>query len=157
MIETGKRHLPKYSMTEDEKKEFSSNREMFEELIYKGLEEKITLLDQYGDKEIAERINKEISTIEYGELEDYFLILRDIINWAHSQGIITGRGRGSGAGSLVNYLLKLTDVDPLRYNLLFSRFLNEGRLWKEKEIEQNGEKIKIRVPGPLPDIDTDTH
>lgn len=156
LIETGKRHLPKYSMTDDEKKEFSSNREMFEELIYKGLEEKITLLDQYGDKEIAERINKEISTIEYGELEDYFLILRDIINWAHSQGIITGRGRGSGAGSLVNYLLKLTDVDPLRYNLLFSRFLNEGRLWKEKEIEQNGEKIKIRVPGSLPDIDTDT-
>lgn len=71
----------------------------------------------------------------------------------NTEGLIV---HNSGAGSLVNYLLKLTDVDPLRYNLLFSRFLNEGRLWKEKEIEKNGEKIKVKVPGSLPDIDTDT-
>src|SRR5947199_9264888 len=58
----------------------------------------------------------------------YFLIVQDFINWAKSNGIPVGPGRGSGAGSLVAYSLRITDIDPLPYNLLFERFLNPERI-----------------------------
>ena len=108
---------------------------MFEELVFKGLEEHIDLLDKYGEDVIGERIDREISTIEFGGVEDYFLVLRDIVNWCRANNILLGAGRGSAAGSLVTYLLGITKVDPMRYGLLFERFLNKGRLWKETEKE----------------------
>lgn len=137
-FETNQRHLPRYIMTEEERKLYSSNKEMFEELVFKGLEEHIDLLDKYGEDVIGERIDREIDVIEYGEVEDYFLVLRDIVNWCRDNNILLGAGRGSAAGSLVTYLLGITKVDPMRYGLLFERFLNKGR-------------IKVS----LPDIDTD--
>lgn len=127
-IETKNRHLPKYIMTEEESKIWPSNRAMFEDLVFQGLEEHSELLDEYGEDVLSERIEKEIDVIEYGGVEDYFLILRDIINWSKNQNILLGAGRGSASGSLVAYLLGITKVNPLKYNLLFERFLNKGRL-----------------------------
>ena len=78
--------------------------------------------------EIAIRIEEELLTIKKMGFSDYMLILWDIVeNGAKKQGILTGPGRGSAAGSIVSYILGITKVDPIKYNLLFSRFLNSGR------------------------------
>ncbi len=76
----------------------------------------------------VERLEFEIATILKMGFPGYFLIVADFINWAKSNGCPVGPGRGSGAGSLVAYALKITDLDPLRYNLLFERFLNPDRV-----------------------------
>lgn len=137
-IETDKRHLPRYIMTEEESKKYKNNEEMFETLVYEGLEHHIELFEENNDEVLAERIEREIEVIRFGEVTDYFLILRDIVNWCNRERILLGAGRGSSAGSLVVYLLGITKVDPMKYNLLFERFLNKGR-------------IKVS----LPDIDSD--
>jgi len=71
-----------------------------------------------------ERLEFEIETIVQMGFPGYFLIVADFINWAKANGVPVGPGRGSGAGSLVAYSLGITDLDPLRYDLLFERFLN---------------------------------
>ena len=88
-----------------------------------------------------ERFNHEFKVISDAGLSPYFLIVQDYCNWARSNGWLVGKGRGSGAGSLVSYLLNITGIDPLKYDLLFERFYNAGR-------NQPG-----RVS--LPDIDCD--
>ena len=75
-----------------------------------------------------ERLEFEIRTILQMGFPGYFLIVADFINWAKNNGVPVGPGRGSGAGSLVAYSLGITDLDPLRYNLLFERFLNPERV-----------------------------
>src|SRR3954453_6284025 len=75
-----------------------------------------------------ERLEFEISTIIQMGFPGYFLIVADFINWAKNNGVPVGPGRGSGAGSLVAYSLGITDLDPLRYGLLFERFLNPERV-----------------------------
>ncbi|MFP3526404.1 hypothetical protein SB912_28355, partial [Pantoea sp. SIMBA_072] len=70
----------------------------------------------------------ECGTITKMGFPGYFLIVADFINWAKNNGVPVGPGRGSGAGSLVAYALGITDLDPLRYNLLFERFLNPERV-----------------------------
>lgn len=137
VIETQIRHMPEYEMTEDEKKQYSSNIEMFEDLIFKGLEEhQKDVVDKYPEEMIAERLQREIQVIEEGEVVDYFLELRDIINWAKNNGVLVGSGRGSACGSLVSYLLGLNYINPLEYNLLFERFLTTGRLIRHDKVEQ---------------------
>ena len=76
----------------------------------------------------VERLDFEIETILKMGFPGYFLIVADFINWAQNNGCPVGPGRGSGAGSLVAYSLSITDLDPLRYNLLFERFLNPERV-----------------------------
>ncbi|MBR6253650.1 MAG: DNA polymerase III subunit alpha [Clostridia bacterium] len=85
---------------------------------------------RYGkeNEEIASRLNYELETINKMGYTDYFLIVWDFIHYAKSQGIPVGPGRGSGAGSLVAYLIGITDIDPLKYNLIFERFLNPERV-----------------------------
>ena len=78
--------------------------------------------------ELCERIDYELSIIAGTNFIDYFLIVWDFIAWARRHGIPVGPGRGSGAGSLVAYCLKITDIDPIRFNLLFERFLNPERI-----------------------------
>lgn len=78
--------------------------------------------------EVKERLEYELNTIEKMGFSSYFLIVADFVNWAKSQGILVGPGRGSAAGSIVSYVLKITDVDPLIYGLLFERFLNPDRI-----------------------------
>lgn len=77
---------------------------------------------------IKERIEYEMGVIEKTGFADYFLIVQDIINWAKDHGIAVGPGRGSAAGSIVSYILGITDIDPLQYGLLFERFLNPERI-----------------------------
>jgi len=79
-------------------------------------------------KEIKERLKYELGVIKKTGFASYFLIVQDLVNWAKEQGIVVGPGRGSVGGSLVAYLLNITNVDPLKYNLLFERFLNPERI-----------------------------
>ena len=96
------------------------------ELCKAGLERR------YGEHaygpEVIDRMNYELSVIQKTGFASYFLIVQDFINWAKNQGIVVGPGRGSAAGSIVAYLTNITNVDPLRYNLLFERFLNPDRV-----------------------------
>ncbi|KKU86254.1 MAG: DNA polymerase III subunit alpha [Candidatus Ryanbacteria bacterium RIFCSPLOWO2_02_FULL_47_14] len=79
-------------------------------------------------KEIEDRLSYELGVIVKSGFAEYFLIVHDIVQWAKSRGIIVGPGRGSGVGSLVAYSLQITNVDPIRYNLLFERFMNPERI-----------------------------
>src|SRR5690606_26053542 len=94
--------------------------EYLSELVMLGLD------DRYDGKPTPvhiERANFELDVIRSMEFVDYFLVVWDLINFARSQGIPVGPGRGSGAGSLVAFALQITNIDPIRYHLLFERFL----------------------------------
>lgn len=137
IYDTSKRHLPKYQMTKKESEKFSTNKELFKYLLKVGFKSKNIQAEDYS--RYIERLKLEIKILEDGNVIDYFLILYDIIKFAKEQGILVGIGRGSAGGSLVSYMLGIIQLDPLDFGLLFSRFLNKGRL--------DG--------GSLPDIDTD--
>jgi len=92
-------------------------------------------------KEYADRFNEELSVIKGANLFGYFLIVQDIIRFVNDQGWLSGPGRGSAAGCLISYLISITKIDPIQYDLLFSRFYNAGR------------NTKDRIS--LPDIDMD--
>ncbi|MFV0520930.1 MAG: DNA polymerase III subunit alpha [Mangrovibacterium sp.] len=88
-------------------------------------------VDRYGeelDSSIKERLDFELNTIKTMGFPGYFLIVQDFINWAKDNGVLVGPGRGSAAGSAVAYCVKITDVDPIKYDLLFERFLNPDRI-----------------------------
>jgi DNA polymerase III subunit alpha len=117
-IELGQIHLPKYPVPED--------RDAFDylvELCERGLEKR------YGKvtADLQERLKYELKTIKEMGFTDYFLIVWDFIHFAKTHGVSVGPGRGSAAGSLVSYCLEITDLDPIRHDLLFERFLNPGR------------------------------
>jgi DNA polymerase-3 subunit alpha len=130
-IETGKFYLPKFDTGLDENADESLIR-----LAKEGLAERFIQLDPiYGEAfddnkkaEYRERLEYELSVIIRMGFPGYFLIVQDFINWAKERDIPVGPGRGSGAGSLVAYSLKITDIDPIPYTLLFERFLNPERI-----------------------------
>lgn len=96
------------------------------ELCNKGLEEKS---EEIKNKlEAQERLDYELSVIEQTGFASYFLIVADFVNWAKQNRIVVGPGRGSAGGSLVSYLLNVIDVNPLKYGLIFERFLNPSRI-----------------------------
>jgi DNA polymerase-3 subunit alpha len=105
----------------------------FEKAARSGLEEKLASLKAKGDlsteqeKVYRQRLDHEIDVIQQMGFSGYFLIVADFINWAKKQRIPVGPGRGSGAGSLAAYSMKITDIDPLPYGLIFERFLNIER------------------------------
>jgi len=102
----------------------TSPDEYIKKLCLKGMKKK------YGaflKKETQERLNYELEMIRKMGFASYFLIVQDFVNWAKSKRIVVGPGRGSVGGSLVAYLLNITTIDPLKYDLLFERFLNPGR------------------------------
>ena len=109
--------LPKFQ-TPDGK----TSQEYLVEICEQSLEEKDLMNDHYHA-----RLKYELSIIHQMGFDDYFLIVWDIMKYAHEAGIQTGPGRGSAAGSLVSYLLNITKVDPIEYQLLFERFLNPER------------------------------
>lgn len=89
------------------------------------------LVERYGEnvsEEIVKRLDYELSVINSMGFTDYFLIVSDFVGYAKRNGIFVGPGRGSAAGSVVSYALKITDIDPIKYNLLFERFLNPERV-----------------------------
>ncbi|MBW4840872.1 MAG: DNA polymerase III subunit alpha, partial [Paenibacillaceae bacterium] len=102
------------------------------ELCEQGLVERYGQLDIWQDpaerEKLEQRLRYELKTIANMGFSDYFLIVWDFIAFAHRNGIATGPGRGSSAGSLVAYVLRITDVDPIKYKLFFERFLNPERV-----------------------------
>jgi len=101
------------------------------EIAREGLKERLTvapLADGYTLADYEARLERELDVIIEMGFPGYFLIVADFINWGKQNGIPVGPGRGSGAGSLVAWVLKITDLDPLQFNLLFERFLNPERV-----------------------------
>ncbi|MCR2064977.1 DNA polymerase III subunit alpha [Campylobacter helveticus] len=113
-----------------EKVEFSFENDdlIFEYLCRKGLDERLKFIDEDKHEAYKERLEREIKTIKAMKFSGYMLIVHDFIKVAKDRGIPVGPGRGSAAGSLVAFALKITDIDPLPYNLLFERFLNPERV-----------------------------
>jgi len=124
-IELGRNRLPAFPTPEGVSIEQHLQREA-EAGLAKRFEK--LLLAQEQRPRYRERLAFEIKTIVQMGFAGYFLIVADFINWAKSNGVPVGPGRGSGAGSLVAYSLGITDLDPLRYDLLFERFLNPARV-----------------------------
>lgn len=118
-IEFGVTKLPKYDVPEG-----YTSWEYLQKLCYEGLEKR------YGDpsEELKDRLSYELETIHQMGYVDYFLIVWDFIKYAKDHGIAVGPGRGSAAGSIVSYCLEITTIDPIRYQLLFERFLNPERV-----------------------------
>ena len=120
-FEFGHTILPNYEVPA----EFPTHYDYFKKLCDDGIKKR------YGEnlsKDILNRMEYEISVIKKMGYVDYFLIVWDFINWAKSNNIPVGPGRGSGAGSIVAYAIGITDIDPIKYNLLFERFLNPERI-----------------------------
>jgi DNA polymerase-3 subunit alpha len=119
-IDLGNTKLPFYQVPDGYTPE-----SLLRELCEKGLEKR------YGKDitpEHRERMEFELSVIEKTGFASYFLIVQDFVNWAKNQGIVVGPGRGSAAGSFVSYLTNVTNIDPIKYDLLFERFLNPERI-----------------------------
>lgn len=112
-------HLPNYEVPEG-----YTTSKYLEELCYKGLYERY----ENPSEEILERLKYELGVINKMGYVEYFLITWDFINFAKENNIMVGPGRGSAAGSIVAYTLRITDIDPIKYNLLFERFLNPERV-----------------------------
>jgi DNA polymerase III subunit alpha len=133
VLELGKPHLPDYPTPEVDGRRLPIE-EYFRVASHEGLKQRLAQL--YPDPvrreretpRYVQRLEFEIGTILKMGFPGYFLIVGDFINWAKSHGCPVGPGRGSGAGSLVAYSLRITDLDPLEYNLLFERFLNPERV-----------------------------
>ncbi|MEM7564878.1 MAG: DNA polymerase III subunit alpha, partial [Pseudomonadota bacterium] len=129
-LKLGEAYLPEFPIPEEH-----TTDSFFRYISEKGLEARLEFLEQQlpdGEKLVREpyfeRLNIELDVIIEMGFPGYFLIVMDFIDWAKKQSIPVGPGRGSGAGSLVAYALKITDLDPLAYELLFERFLNPERV-----------------------------
>ncbi|KHF41057.1 DNA polymerase III subunit alpha [Halalkalibacter okhensis] len=117
-IELGKQKLPQFPL------EQAPASEVLRSLCEEGLKKRYSTITDSAKA----RLDKELAVIHQMGFDDYFLIVWDFMKYAKEQGILTGPGRGSAAGSLVAYVLNITDVDPLQYDLLFERFLNHERV-----------------------------
>lgn len=143
-LDLGRILIPKFPLPEGE-----SEKSFLDKMVFQGLAARYQLFDpeelqtkttaeirKLLPKEVLERIDYELSIVDKMGYNGYFLIVQDFINWGKKQGIVYGPGRGSAAGSLLAYALRITELNPLEYGLLFERFLNPDRI-------------------SMPDIDTD--
>lgn len=119
MIEMGKKRLPKYP---------TENGQASDDLLEKLCKEGFEIRFEKPTEEHKKRLEYELRVIKQMKFSDYFLIVWDFMKYSRENGIHTGPGRGSAAGSIVAYVLFITDVDPIKYNLLFERFLNPERI-----------------------------
>lgn len=126
------KHMPHFDIPE----EYETEDEYFEALCWNGFENRFKGTDAFDSEEYKERLEYEMGVITDMGFPGYFIITWDIINYANNNDILVGPGRGSACGSLVAYVLEITDVNPIPYGLLFERFLNPDRY-------------------SMPDIDTD--
>jgi DNA polymerase-3 subunit alpha len=135
-IELGKILIPKFPVPEGE-----TEKTYLDKLVYKGVAEcylrvptpeaeKMTIDEVIAKlpQNVKDRVSYELGVIDGMGFNGYMLIVQDFINWGKDQGIIFGPGRGSAAGSIIAYTLHITDLDPLKYDLLFERFLNPDRI-----------------------------
>ncbi len=111
-------------------REGSTEAETVRAMAWEGLARRMDAIsaDEAARKTYAERLEYELGVIEKMGFPGYFLIVADFIQWSKARGIPVGPGRGSGAGSVAAWALTITDLDPLRFNLLFERFLNPERV-----------------------------
>ncbi|HUK83524.1 MAG TPA: DNA polymerase III subunit alpha [Verrucomicrobiae bacterium] len=127
LLDFGKLHFPAYQPPDGLARE-----QYLRQLCEQGLRERYGIdwksPKSEQEKAIVERLEYELKVVEKTGFASYFLIVWDFVHFAKSHGIPVGPGRGSAAGSVVAYVLKITDIDPLRYNLLFERFLNPERI-----------------------------
>ncbi|MBI5913583.1 DNA polymerase III subunit alpha [Candidatus Azambacteria bacterium] len=118
-IELGKIQLPHFHVPEGETQD-SYLRKLCMEYLPKRYQE--------ATQEVLDRLDYELSVITKTGFASYFLIVQDFVNWAKSHGVVVGPGRGSAAGSITSYILNITNVDPIKYDLIFERFLNPERI-----------------------------
>ncbi|MCA1704411.1 MAG: DNA polymerase III subunit alpha, partial [Actinobacteria bacterium] len=118
-ISMGNLLLPRYEVSEG-----TTLDGYMKELVYEGIKERYPEITP----EVRERAEYELRVIGEMGFAGYFLVVQDFVNWAKAQGIRVGPGRGSAAGSIVSYALNITELDPLRYDLMFERFLNPERI-----------------------------
>lgn len=122
-ITTGVLHLPEYDVPEG-----YTVVSYLEHLARVGLRKKLAKISEKFHAEYQQRLQDELDVIIMKGFPGYYLIVWDFMNWSRENGVPVGPGRGSGAGSLVAYVLGITDIDPIRFNLLFERFLNPERM-----------------------------
>jgi len=113
-------YMPEYMLTQEEKEKYGNAHNMFLELLEDGFKK---LVPKGQEKRYRERLEYEVNILEETNNVDYCLIQYDTINWAREHGIMTGAGRGSAGGCLVLYLLGITLIDPIKFDLIFERFL----------------------------------
>ena len=122
-FEFGHTILPEFKIDEN-----ISHLEYFKNRCYEGIKNRYDVNDEEKIKQVKQRLEYEIGIIDKMGFVDYFLIVADFISYAKNNKIAVGPGRGSGAGSLAAYLMEITDIDPLEFNLIFERFLNPERI-----------------------------
>lgn len=125
-IKFGESHYPVFRLPKEHNQLTIS--EYFVREIASGAERRFGPNWKTERRDVADRLNEEVSVIQSMGYDSYFLIVADIIHWAANRGILTGCGRGSSASSLVSYCMGITHIDPLEYDLLFERFLTPGRI-----------------------------
>lgn len=118
--ETDRNFMPQYDMAPEEKNTYGDRHRMFLSLLEEGFKK---LVPAGHEDEYRKRLNYEIYILESTDNVDYLLVQYDTVNWARENGILVGCGRGSAGGSLALYLLGITLIDPIKYDLLFERFL----------------------------------
>jgi DNA polymerase-3 subunit alpha len=121
-LELGKQYLPTFTIPKDTKAK--SADEYLTDLVYKGIRERYDNITP----EIKKRVDYELEVIKNMGFTGYFLIVQDFVHYAKERNIPVGPGRGSAAGSIVAYALRITDIDPIKYKLIFERFLNPERV-----------------------------
>ncbi len=119
----GKTLLPRFDTPDG-----SENRVFLRNLCEQGLARRLAVDAPYPEQLYRDRLDMELQVIDSMGFTDYYLIVWDFIHFAHQQGIMVGPGRGSGTGSLAAYCLTITNIDPLKYELIFERFLNPDRV-----------------------------
>jgi len=151
-------YMPEYIMTEEEQIKYGDTHNMFLKLCYEGLKR----VTPPGQEELyRKRLEYEIEILEQTDSIDYMLVSWDMVNWARKNGIQTGVGRGSAAGALTLYVLGITLIDPIRFNLIFERFLlperagleprdvtivgNDVKVKEYVDVEMEGKKLRVPV------------
>ena len=136
-------HLPVYEIPEG----FSSHADYLANLTYKGLKKRFEITPPTGSADdYMKRAEYELSVINSMGYTDYYLIVWDFINYAKTHEVTVGPGRGSGAGSLVAYAVGITDIDPIRYGLVFERFLNSERVsMPDFDVDFNDERRQTAI------------
>lgn len=127
-MEFGRLHFPAFETPNG-----ISQKQYLVQLAHEGIRQRYGVSDpahpkNAGEREIVERADRELAVIEKTGFINYFLVVWDFVHFAHTRGIAVGPGRGSGGGSVIAYALEITSIDPLRYDLIFERFLNPERV-----------------------------
>lgn len=148
--------LPEFIMEEDDYVKYnipkgSDNVDILTSITRWGYKDRLDrgLIPKEKSKEYGERVKYELGVLKKTNFTDYILLVWDVMNFVRKNDLARGRGRGSAAGSLINYLIGITDVDPIKYNLFFERFISESRA------KSNIVDGVVYLAGSAPDVDID--